>query len=444
MGPAGGRVGPLERLDRRPKLAAPLPRVPFGKGRFPNLLSVASGNVEGMDEPPPYPVPQAEDERVWELRRYGILDSEPEQAYDDLVEVAAKLYDTAFAQLGFIEEERQWFKSRLGLEGREIPRGAGFCAWTIMETDGVTVVEDARENPRYEEVPIVSGDPGVRFYAGAPIVGDDGHALGTICVLDTEPRSLGEGGGEPLEALSRTAFRLLQLRRASQDLAFRKDELERYAEGAAERLRDPLSALTSHLDLVEGALDGEGEDPREHLAVARESTRAMERISTLLREYAHLGQGEAAQREDVDLDAVMDEVREALADPLEAADGRLEVGALPTVRGNPRQIRQLLLNLVDNAVRYAGGAPQVEVSAERLDGTWRVEVADEGRGIPEEEQDRIFEVFYRGKSSRGTEGSGLGLALAKRVVELHGEDIRVDSAWGEGATFSFTLPAAGG
>lgn len=199
--------------------------------------------------------------------------------------------------------------------------------------------------------------------------------------------------------------------------------------------------VTSNLDLAEGALAGGTESPREHLDEARRGTRSMERISTLLREYASLERGGSPAPEPVDLEAVLDRVRDELSEPMEAGDARLEAGPLPTVHADPRQARQLLLNLVGNALRYADGPPRVRVDATRLDGMWRVDVADQGRGVPEEEHDRIFEIFYRGKSSRGTDGSGLGLALARRIVELHGGDVRVESSWGEGATFSFTLPA---
>lgn len=167
----------------------------------------------GQASAQPYPVPDDEDQRLEALERYGILDTEPEEAFADLVTLAAAICGTSTALLNLVDEDRQWSKARLGFDREETPREHSFCAHAIANPHEVMVVEDAADDPRFADNPLVTGEPGIRFYAGAPIVTPDGHAVGSICVVDTEPRRLTHEHREALQALSRTVARLMELRR---------------------------------------------------------------------------------------------------------------------------------------------------------------------------------------------------------------------------------------
>jgi PAS domain S-box-containing protein len=164
------------------------------------------------------PMPGREAERLQALQSYGVLDTPPDAALDDLTGLASRLCRTPMALISLVDQDRQWFKSRVGVELSETARSVSFCAHAILG-DGVTVVEDALSDPRFSSNPLVTGDPGIRFYAGAPLKTADGHALGTLCVLDREPRGLTEEQTRGLEVLSREVVARLDLSRARAELA---------------------------------------------------------------------------------------------------------------------------------------------------------------------------------------------------------------------------------
>ena len=160
----------------------------------------------------PAPLPPNETERLDALRGYAVLDSQAEQAYDDITRLAAFICGTPIALISLVDEDRQWFKSRVGLQASQTPREESFCAHAILQPDDVLVVEDASKDPRFSKNPLVTGEPGIRFYAGAPMVSDSGAALGSVCVIDRVPRKMEPVKLEALKALSRLVVAQLELR----------------------------------------------------------------------------------------------------------------------------------------------------------------------------------------------------------------------------------------
>ena len=158
------------------------------------------------------PLPENETARVEALRRYAILDTLPEQIYDDVTALASLIFGTPIALVSLVDADRQWFKSEVGLGKRETPRSESFCAHTL-ETAASLIVRDASQDPRFRDHPAVVGDPKIRFYAGAPLVEPDGHVLGTVCVIDTSPRTPTVIQVAALEALARQVMALLECRR---------------------------------------------------------------------------------------------------------------------------------------------------------------------------------------------------------------------------------------
>ena len=186
-----------------------------------------------------YPEPPNEAERLAALHDLEILDTPAEDLYDDVARLAAAICKAPIAIINFVDADRQWGKALVGLEDSEMPREASFCARTIVAHDGVLVVEDTHADPAWAENPQVAGEPRVRFYAGAAIVTDDGHALGCVCVADRRARSLTAAQVDALRVLARQTSANLRLRRESRRLVAANAELQRLA------IEDPLTGLAN-------------------------------------------------------------------------------------------------------------------------------------------------------------------------------------------------------
>lgn len=156
--------------------------------------------------------PANEAGRIAALEKYAILDTDPEQSFDDLTLLASFICKTPIALISLVDEDRQWFKSRVGMDARETSRDIAFCSTAILQSE-VLVVPDALADERFRDNPLVTSDPHIRFYAGAPLINEDGYALGTLCVVDRTPRDLALGEEEALKALSRLVLAQLEFRR---------------------------------------------------------------------------------------------------------------------------------------------------------------------------------------------------------------------------------------
>jgi GAF domain-containing protein len=172
--------------------------------------------------------------RVEALEKYAILDTEPEQAFDDLTLLASYVCTTPIALISLVDENRQWFKSKIGITATETPRQVAFCSVAIQHTD-VMVVPDTLQDERFRNNPLVTSDPHIRFYAGAPLINEDGYALGTLCVVDQKPREISSDQKEALQALSRLVLGQLEFRR---NLRLLKEALTDRTQAEHERERE--------------------------------------------------------------------------------------------------------------------------------------------------------------------------------------------------------------
>lgn len=186
-----------------------------------------------------------EQARLAALRRYRILDTEPEQRFDDLTMLASQICDTPMSLITLIDSDRQWFKSRVGLGVAETSRSVAFCAHAIHQPD-IMQVPDATSDARFRDNPFVTGEPNIRFYAGAPLITPDGYALGTLCVIDVRPRHLSDAQLRALDALRRQVESQLELRQNLDELAqalAERDRAEAAQTALVEELRESLEKV---------------------------------------------------------------------------------------------------------------------------------------------------------------------------------------------------------
>lgn len=212
----------------------------------------------------PAPVRVDEQERLALLRRLDILDSGQEDAFDEIVRVASLVTGTDIALVSLVDEHRQWFKARHGLEDSETDRHVSFCAWAVHDRKPL-LVPDATEDPRFAENPEVTGGLGIRSYFGAPLLTESGHALGSLCVIDREPRELPPEQLEILEILARRVVDMIEARDVARKLAEALEKVrelapmipvcawckrvrddEQYWSSIHEYLQEHVGTLTSH------------------------------------------------------------------------------------------------------------------------------------------------------------------------------------------------------
>lgn len=398
-------------------------------------------------------LPLNETQRLHKLRELDIMDTLEEQAYDDLTLLAAEICNTPIALVSLLDENRQWFKSHHGLDARETPRNVAFCAHAILQDD-LFVIEDSDKDERFHDNPLVTGQPHVKFYAGAPLIMDDGSHIGTLCVIDHHARGLTENQKKALTALARQVVSQLDLRltvRELKELDHAKDE---FLSMVSHELRTPLTSIKGSLSLlthVSGSLD---EQSCNMLDIARRNS---EQLLTIVNDILDLAKMEAGKLE---MDYHLIDLVELLQQTLQmnmayikqcGCDASL---VLPNgtdvseqgiwVKVDPQRISQVVSNLLSNAAKFSSKGGQIELLVAIENSSVKVSVIDHGMGIPPEQQDLLFSKFRQiGKpSNQKLPGTGLGLNICKHIVEAHKGKIGFHSVPSEKTEFYFTLELA--
>lgn len=382
------------------------------------------------------PMPSAAEKlRLAALHAYGILDTPREAAFDDITRIAALICDVPIAVVNLIDRDRQWFKSEIGLGVRETPLDTSICAHAILQQD-MLVVPDTLDDARFRQNPLVTGDPRLRFYAGALLKTADGHPLGTVCVLDTRPRELGPNQLDALRALARQVMAQLELRR----LLTQAQQANRYRSRlmaiAGHDLKTPLRTASYAIRKVQKKLDAE---PSELLGDALTALNQIDADFSELAAIAVTGDdGAVPNQEEIALEDVLQPVL-ATWQPL-AGLKKLRLRHVPTrvrVRSHHVLLATMLGNLIGNAVKYTERG-SVLVGCRRRGDRIMVEIIDTGCGMKQTQSEALFDAFHQLDPS--SDGLGLGLWIVRSTAETLGHPVHLRSEPGIGSRFSVELP----
>ncbi len=426
---------------------------------------------------------EAEQQRLDALDRYDALDTTPEPVFDEITELAAYLFDAPIAMVSFIDEHRQWFKACIGLERTETTLDASACIYTI-QSEGVTVISDTRSDARLADAGPLLDEPGIRFYAGAPLTTSDGHHVGTLCVIDETPRAgTNERQKRHLQRLADLVVDEMELRRevavrarreeqlnearraaeearreaegerraaeqAQQEAEAAREEAEeanavmtRFFAGIAHDLQTPLTRIRLFADLLKKSLD---DGANRYIQKIHASSDRMSSMVESLQDLAQVRSGQiAVSPEPTDAVDVVASACEAAQTDADASGQTLE-RRLPEapVRAeiDPDAYRRVVDNLIANALQHTDDGDRIVVDIGTDDGAVRLSVEDTGPGIPPDTLDTLFEPFTRGDSD--ADGMGLGLAISKDLVEAMDGKITVESTPDVGTRFDVVVPQA--
>ncbi len=392
-------------------------------------------------------LPQDEQERLQALYAYDILDTEAEKVFDDLTLLASEICDTPIALISLVDPERQWFKAAVGLDAQETHRDFAFCAHAICQRD-VFEIPDTFNDERFFDNPLVTGDPKIRFYAGAQLVTPDGYALGTLCAISDKPKVLTDQQRNALEILSREVISQLELRQKLKALELASQYKTDFLSNMSHEVRNPINGVLGSLYLLK---DSELNTAQSHLTdLSINGAESLLGIVSNVLDIAKIEAGKIELEETpFDLLELLGEIAQSLS--VKAEEKEIEL-VCPDhylqdslVIGDPLRLRQVLVNLLGNGIKFTEhGQIRVSVYPEMMDGDkvqMRFEVRDSGIGMTQSQMDNLFQRFVQAETStcRQYGGSGLGLNIAKQLVESMGGEIGIESEPGKGSLFWFTL-----
>jgi two-component system, NtrC family, sensor kinase len=439
------------------------------------------------------PIPDNEPERIKALYEYDIFDTLPEEAFDDLTHLASSICGTPISLVSLVDTDRQWFKSKVGLEVSETPRDLAFCAHTILQPEPL-IVPDALLDERFADNPLVTSGP-VRFYAGIPLINPQGYALGTLCAIDSKPRELTPEQLTALKALSRQVTSQLELRRNLASLAKAQTQLVQNEKmsslgqlvaGVAHEINNPVTFIAGNLGYVEEyantlihllqtyqqqssplntELSSEIADIDLNfilkdlpmlLKSMQVGAKRIQKIVTSLRNFARMDE---AEMKTVDIHEGIESTLMILQNRLNGQTEGLGIKVikdydrLPLVECYPGQLNQVLMSILANAIDALEELSQQKPLLEIIQNPgkiWiqtkivdrdrvRIEIADNGIGMTPEVCQKMFNPFFTTKAVG--KGTGMSMAISYQIItEKHQGSLECFSTPQEGTKLVIQIP----
>lgn len=514
-----------------------------------------------VGSPSPFPLMPNEAQRLNALNSYHVLDTAKEKDFDDLTTLASVICQTPIALVSLVDKERQWFKSHKGLPVAETPKEFSFCAHAIASPEPIMIIDDATKDPRFDNNPLVTGDPHIVFYAGVPLINKEGFELGSLCVIDTETRQLSAAQIAALKIVAGQVMEKLELRRKVDELEEAEQRFRLIADNIAQlawmanetgyifwynrrwfdytgttmdemqgwgwqKVHHPdhvdrvLKKLKYHFETGEAwedtfplrSADGEyrwflskaiptrneqgaiiswfgtntdvtaqhrlEEQKDEFIGIAshelktpvtslKASLQLLDRIKDKPFTPMHIRLIEQSHRSIDKMGALIDDLLNAnsitegqlsinkttftLAEMIDACCSHVRIASnyelvvegdmQLQVYADEQRIDQVVINFVNNAIKYAPDSKTMHINIAQQGGNARVSVTDTGPGIPPQQLPYLFDRYYRvSHEGKLYTGLGLGLYISSEIIKKHGGEIGVVSEQGKGSTFWFTLP----
>ena len=410
--------------------------------------------------------PEDELSRLKDLYEYDVLDTEAEKSFDDLTQLASDICETPISLISLVDPDRQWFKSKQGIDVDETARDISFCSHAILENQ-VFEVQNALTDTRFHDNPLVTNDPNIRFYAGAPLITPRGNAIGTLCVISDKPKKLSSKQINALTVLSKEVIAQLELRLNNKKLVMALEkqkahnkELEKLKEEAdtanntkskflanmTHELRTPLHGI---LNLAEFAIsEGTTEEKDNTLKSILKSAHYLSNIVNDILDFSKIEAGKLEiehinfNLNDVISDVIKPQLQQASAKGIKLIKS-VDPKIAENLKGDPLRVSQILNNLCSNAIKFTKTG-QVELKVSIKSSTLQTqllkfEVIDTGLGINETVQEHLFKEFHQADSSTSREygGTGLGLSICARLSELMQGKLSFTSKIGKGSTFTY-------
>lgn len=400
-----------------------------------------------------FPLPDNELQRLAALKRYNILDTLPDNAFDDATKLVSYICGVPIAHISFIDESRQWFKSEIGVGLSEVPREISFCQYTILDTKMVEI-PDTHVNERFKDDPNVTGGFNVRFYAGVPITTPDGYNIGTLCAIDHVSKELNDNQRNALSIVAKHVMAQLELGTKNIQLATQKKIAEKavlardsFLANMSHEIRTPLNAIVGFTDLLaQTELDETQQDYIGSVQIAGENLLLI--VNDIL-DLSKIESGNLSiESEAFNLKKTLKHVYNLLKVKVQKEvefNLFLDAEIPDMVVGDQGRLNQILVNLIGNSLKFTNEG-EVVVSVKKIDETednhtFKIAVKDTGIGIPNDKIEAIFERFTQGEESttRTFGGTGLGLNIVKQLVELQNGEIHVKSTPNRGSEFYVIL-----
>ena len=376
------------------------------------------------------------------LRSLGILDTLPEEEYDSIVALASYICGTEKALITLVDNDRQWFKAKVGFDINETARDISFCGHAINKPHQIFEIPDAREDARFHDNPLVTQkEEPVVFYAGIPLVDSEEHALGSLCVIDSMPHTLSHKQRSALKYLGSQVEKLLQLRATKKQLEANNDLLRKFAGTVSHDMKMPMANIIVTSDVMTKKYgDVLGEDGARYLNYLKSSSMSLSTyVTNLLEHYESSAQDYEAQ--DHDLLEILEESIEMLSITEDVHFDLPEDNC--SIPCSKAAMKQVFVNLIGNSLKYNDkDRIIIGVDCTSDDDTVTISVTDNGMGIPYEKQESVFDLFTTaaGADRHGERGHGIGLSTVRNLIIGMNGRIRLESEPGVGTEFMIILP----